>query len=130
MRKAGRLEIGETGTVDAVKAGRARLVLLASDASPNAVRRAERALEGRRALLVPLPYTKEELSALLGKSGCSMACATDFGFSAALMDALSARDPERYGELAAEARRRCDKAMRRKAMGPKRKAGRNDNEQF
>ena len=56
MRRAGKFEIGETGTGAAVRAGRARLLLLAADASENARKRAEGYLYGRRALLVPLPY--------------------------------------------------------------------------
>ncbi|MFR3291167.1 MAG: hypothetical protein ACLTSG_13505 [Lachnospiraceae bacterium] len=78
MRRAGKIEIGETGTGAAVRAGRARLLLLAADASENARKRAEGYLYGRRALLVPLPYAKAELEAQLGKSGCSMAACTDF----------------------------------------------------
>ena len=69
MRKAGRIEIGETATGAAVKAGRARLVVVAADASPNARRRVESFLQGRRALCATLPYTKEQLSDALGKSG-------------------------------------------------------------
>ncbi|MEG1633705.1 MAG: hypothetical protein RR314_06590 [Oscillospiraceae bacterium] len=128
MRKAGRLDIGETNTVAAVQGGKARLVLLASDAAPNAVSRAQGCLTGHRALLIPLPYSKEELSLLLGKGGCSMAAVTDIGLASAFMDALGEQDPERYGEAAQEMKRRSEKAVRRKAMGHNRKAGRNDNE--
>lgn len=128
MRKAGRLEVGELSTGDTVKAGRAKLLLLASDASDNARKRAERFLTGHRALLVPLPYTKDELGELLGKGGCSMAAATDAGLSAAFMDALGEYDPERYGEQAREMRRRCDKYARRKSGKPTGNAGRKCHE--
>ena len=46
MRRAGKIEIGETGTGAAVRAGRARLLLLAADASENARKRAEGYLYG------------------------------------------------------------------------------------
>ena len=128
MRKAGRIEIGETATGAAVKAGRARLVVVAADASPNARRRVESFLQGRRALCATLPYTKEQLSDALGKSGCSMAACTDFGLSDAFLKALAETDPQTYGTLAVEMTRRSDKAAYRKARGPKRKPGRELNE--
>ncbi len=128
MRRAGKLEIGETATGFAVKDGKARIVCVASDASDNAVRRARGYLNGRRALYVELPYTKEELSHALGKSGCSMAACTDFGLSSALLKALAEDAPEKYGALSEEMTRRSDKAAYRKARGPKRKPGRELNE--
>ena len=128
MRSAGKIEIGETDTGAAVRAGRARLLLLAADASENARKRAEGYLYGRRALLVPLPYAKAELVAHLGKSGCSMAACTDFGLSAAFLEALAEKAPEEYGPLSLEMERRADKAARRRAAGPKRKPGREHHE--
>lgn len=128
MRKAGKIELGETSTGAAVRAGRARLVLLAADASENAQKRAEGYLYGRRMLLVPLPYGKAELSELLGKSGCSMAACTDFGLSSAFLRALAEDAPDKYGQLAEEMERRADKAARRRAAGPKRKPGREHHE--
>lgn len=128
MRRAGKIEIGETGTGAAVRAGRARLLLLAADASENARKRAEGYLYGRRALLVPLPYAKAELETQLGKSGCSMAACTDFGLSAAFLEALAEKAPEEYGPLSLEMERRADKAARRRAAGPKRKPGREHHE--
>ena len=41
MRRAGKLSVGEEGTGQAARAGKAKLILLASDASPNACDRAE-----------------------------------------------------------------------------------------
>lgn len=128
MRRSGRIEIGETATGAAIKAGHARIVIVAADASENAKKRVDNFLEGRRALRVTLPYTKEQLSAALGKSGCSMAACTDFGLSSAFLKALAESDPQTYGSAAAEMTRRSDKAAYRKAKGPKRKPGRELNE--
>ncbi len=128
MRKAGRIEIGESATGAAIKDGKARCVCVASDASENARRRVSGWLAGRRALYVELPYSKDALSAALGKSGCSMAACTDFGLASAFLDALAAQEPEKYGALAEEMRRRSGKAAYRKARGPKRKPGREPNE--
>ena len=128
MRRAGCLELGETATGAAVRSGRARIVCVAADASPNALKRVRGWLQGRRALYVELPYTKERLSEALGKSGCSMAACTDFGLAAAFLRALAETEPEKYGALAAEMAQRSEKAAYRKARGPKRKPGREPNE--
>lgn len=128
MRRAGRLELGETATGAAVRAGHARIVVLASDASDNAKKRAAGYLSGRRALLVPLPYTKAELSELLGKGGCSMAACTDLGLASAFLKALSEQHGGEYEAMAAEMSRRAQKAERRRAVGPKCKPGREHHE--
>ena len=125
MRKAGKIEVGETNTGSAVRAGKAKLLLLAADASDNAAKRARGYLTGHRALLVPLPFTKDELSQLLGKSGCSMAAVTDIGLASVFLAALAEEEPGRYEEAAEELRRRSEKAARRKAKGPKSRTGRN-----
>lgn len=128
MRRAGRIEIGETAVGAAVKDGKARCVCVAVDASENAVKRVRGWLAGRRALYVELPYTKAELEHALGKSGCSMAACTDFGLTSAFLTALAERDAEKYAALAAEMSRRSEKAAYRKAHGQKRKPGREPNE--
>ena len=127
MRAAGRIEIGEENTHAAVRHSSARAVLLAADASENARRRAEGFLIGRRALLVPLPYTKQQLSEKLGKSGCSMAACTDFGLTAAFLSALAGgEEGGAYAGMAQEMRRRAEKASRRRDV--KRKSGREHHE--
>ena len=114
MRKANYIEIGETNTGSAVRDGKARLLLLASDASENAVHRAEGFTNGRNTITVTLPYTKEEISASVGVSGCSMAAITDMGFANALIKTLSEKQPEVYGAVLAETEQRLNKQERRK----------------
>lgn len=114
MRKAGDLETGETNTGASVRAGKAKLLLLARDASDNARGRAEGFIRGHSTLTVELPFTKEEISSHVGVSGCSMAAVTDLGFANALMKALDAEYPNSYSETAAEVTRRLEKADRRK----------------
>lgn len=114
MRKANSIEPGESNTGDAVHGGKAKLLLLASDATENAKKRAEGYAAGRNVQTVPLPYTKLELSASLGHAGCSMAAVTDIGFANALMKALSDMRPEEYGEAAAETEKRFLKSERRR----------------
>lgn len=114
MRKAGLLECGEHDAGVAVRAGKARLLLLASDASDNARRRAEGFVYGRNTPLVRVPYTKAELSALTGKAGGALAAATDIGLAAAFMRALAAADAESYGALAEQVEARRAEMEKRK----------------
>ena len=85
MRKAGMLEIGETGAGAAVKAGKARLLLITPDAGDNARHRAESFTNGRSVLLVELPFGREEFSHHIGRENSVMAAVTDAGFAAAFM---------------------------------------------
>lgn len=122
MRRAGAIAIGLDNTADAVRAGKARLLLLSTDAAESARRKAEYLTNGRSAQTVVLPYTREELAACLGVSGCAAAAVTDLGFANALMRELAARDPERYRAIADETGRRCEKAARRKKETAARRA--------
>jgi ribosomal protein L7Ae-like RNA K-turn-binding protein len=115
MRRANALQVGENNTGEAVRAGKAKLLLLASDASENAKKRAESFVGGRSCLLLELPFSKEELSSALGLGGCSMAAVTELGFANALIKRLQELDPERYADAAEEVARRFSKAERRKS---------------
>ncbi len=113
MRRAGALEPGESKAGDAVKGGKAKLLLLAADASDNARDRAESFTRGRSTLTVTLPFVKEELSEGLGIGGCAMAAVTDMGFANALMKQLAEAEPEQYAEAAEETERRYQRARGR-----------------
>ncbi len=114
MRKANAIAVGETNTGGAVRAGKAKLLLLASDASDNARSRARGFTHGRDVVTVTLPFTKDEIAAHVGVSGCAMAAITDIGFANAFMKSLAAAVPDGYDESAAEIQRRFEKADRRK----------------
>ena len=114
MRRASAIEIGVDNASDALRAGRAKLLLISCDAADNARRKLEHLSVGRRALTIPLSYTREELADCLGVSGCSAAAVTDIGFANALAKILAAKDAERYGALSAELEKRNEKAVRRK----------------
>lgn len=114
MRRANAIEIGETNAGGTCRAGKAKLLLLAADASDNAQSRAEGFVRGRRVITVRLPFTKAEVSAHVGISGCSMAAVTDIGFANAFIKALSQEYPGQYDDCAAEVERRFSKTERRK----------------
>ena len=93
MRRAGKLELGEMNVGAAVRERRAKLLLLAPDAGANARDRAESFSAGHRVPLVELPFTKDTLSAALGKANTVMAAVTDAGFAKALEKCLDGNDP-------------------------------------
>lgn len=89
MRKAGACALGETDCGSACRAGKVKLLLLASDASDNAHSRAKGFVYGRNIPLVVLPYTKMELAGRLGRGAVSMMAVYDLGLAVALMKALN-----------------------------------------
>ena len=65
-KKAGSIEVGETNTGAAIRAGKGRILILASDASDNARRRAENYVSGKQTPIVLLPFSKAEISQATG----------------------------------------------------------------
>lgn len=114
MRRARAVEPGTDNACDAVRDGKAKLLILSADINDNARRKAENVSNGRRVLLQSVHYTRAELASAFGLADCSMAAITDIGFANALAKLLNAADPQRYGELAAELEKRNEKAVRRK----------------
>ena len=86
MRRAGKLSVGEEGTGQAARAGKAKLILLAHDASDNARDRAEGFARRSGAALVRLHADKAALASALGVAGGSMAAVCDAGFARALLE--------------------------------------------
>ena len=123
MRRANALSLGEDKALDSLKAGKAKLLLFASDVSDNARRKAEKLLAGRNAQPVPLPFDREELGAALGVGSVSLAAVTDLGFADAWMQLLSAQWPEDYAEAARAVHERFEKATRRKTQKGSKRVG-------
>ena len=116
-RMSGRVETGETNAKALIKAGKAKLLLVASDTSDGARRRAEGYVFETKVPLVAVPYGKAELSAMSGRPGCSMAAFTDLGLAAAFTEALCREYGAPYRELAealAEKRARYGKKGKRR----------------
>lgn len=112
--RGGRLAVGEEPSALAAKAGQARLLLAASDAAGNTLRRAEHlAVEGH-CLWLTLPFTKAELGGALGRGSAALAALTDTGLAAAVAERLAQLDPERYGEAAARMDLKRRRATERK----------------
>ena len=115
MKKAGAIACGEDNSVEAVRDGKAKVLVLASDASDNARKRAENLCSGRKLIRLELECTKAELAWALGMSGCAMAAVCDLGFAVALVKELCRVKPGEYDEFYELLVQRYDKARRRKA---------------
>ena len=80
MRRAGKLSAGEDGVRQAVRKRSARLILVAADASENAVKRAEGFAEAAQVPLIRLDADKDTLCRALGVNGGAMFAVCDEGF--------------------------------------------------
>jgi len=108
MNKAGRLAIGDEPVTDAVEIRQARVLVLASDAGENTVRRFRRMAQEEKVAFLPLPYTKAEFGAMLGVRSVAVAAVCDIGFAAKLL----ALQQETHPELAEAAETMQEKAER------------------
>ena len=113
--RAGRLAVGEEPVGTACRAHKGYLLLLASDAADNTIRRALHFCQAGNTILLKLPLTKEELGGGVGRSSCAMLAITDVGFAAAVAEKLAQADPVAYGpawetlsQKAARAKKRRD----------------------
>lgn len=113
MRKAGACATGETDSGAACRGGKAKLLLLAADASENARHRAEGFVYGRGIPLVTLPYEKADLAGILGRGATSMLAVTDLGLADAVVKALTA-EHSGYETVSADLGEKLKKERERK----------------
>lgn len=126
--RGGRLAVGEEPAALAAKAGQARLLLTASDAAENTLRRTEHLAQEGHCLRLTLPFSKEELGRALGRGSAAIAALTDTGLAAAVTKRLADLDPERYAEAAARMELKLRRAKERQAAPrqPKKAPSRRD----
>ena len=96
-RKGGNLTVGEEQVGAVARAGRARLLLVASDASDHTVRRARSLVAGTAQPMLIVSFTKDELGQALGVSSCAIAAITDVRLAQAFVKTLG--EPEKYTQL-------------------------------
>lgn len=112
-KRAGKLEIGEEPVGAVARARQAKLILLASDVSPNTSRRAATFGQAGNVLHLSLPYSKDELGMGLGRSSVAMVALTDAGFAGAIGDKLAEIDLSRYGAASEKLREKADRTLAR-----------------
>ncbi len=112
-RKAGKLEVGEEPTAAAARARRAKLILVAKDATDNTYRRVRHFGEAGNVTWVSTPYTKAELGGAVGRSTCAMLAVMDIGLAAAMVRGLAEEDPEKFQITMERMNAKAERALRR-----------------
>ena len=89
LAKKGRLvELGEEPVGAVTRAVKARLVVVANDASDHTWRRAKSFVAGTEQQCIRVPFTKEELGFVVGRTSLAIAAFTDVALALAFVKAL------------------------------------------
>ncbi len=114
-RKGGRAELGEEPVGAAARAGKAYLILVASDAGDHTWRRAKSFAAGTEQQCLKAPYTKDELGMAIGRSSLAIAAITDAPLALALVRSLEQCDPAVVAALENKTQRLKKRAQEAKA---------------
>ena len=87
-RKGGMAELGEEPVGAAARAGKAYLMIVASDAGDHTWRRAKSFAAGTQQQCVKVKFTKDELGMAIGRTSLAMAAITDASLALAFLQAL------------------------------------------
>ena len=98
LAKKGRLiELGEEPVGAVARAVKARLVVVASDASDHTWRRAKSFVAGTEQQCIRVPFTKEEMGFVVGRTSLAIAAFTDAALALAFVKALP--NAEKFAEV-------------------------------
>ena len=126
-KKARLIELGEEPVGAVTRAVKARLVIVASDASDHTWRRAKSFVAGTDQQCIRVTFTKDELGFVVGRTSLAIAAFTDAAMAAAFVKALPdaakhAAVIEKLEEKASKLKQRKDEAkahQRNVRMGKK-----------
>jgi len=93
MRRAGAISPGAERAIASCRAGKARLVLLASDASANTCKAVRRTCEAEGVGMCALPWDKQTIGASLGMNDCAVFSIDDKGFALSMKEKLGRAYP-------------------------------------
>ena len=93
-RKAGRIELGEEPVGAVARAKKARLVVVAKDATDHTWRRAKSFVAESEQICLRVPFSKDELGQAIGRTELALAAFTDPALALAFVKALP--QPEKY----------------------------------
>ena len=91
-RKAGRIELGEEPVGAAARAQKARLVVVAEDASDHTWRRAKSFVAGTAQQCIKVPFSKDLLGQAVGRTSLAIGAFTDPALALAFVKALPQPD--------------------------------------
>ena len=112
-RKGGMAELGEEPVGACARAQKARLVVVASDATDHTWRRAKSFVAGTDQQCIRLPFTKDELGQSIGRQELAIAAVTDVQLALALVTALG--EPEKHKDALEVLTAKAEKLKKRKA---------------
>ena len=111
-RKGGLIELGEEPVGAAARAQKARLVVVASDASDHTWRRAKSFVAGTQQQCLKVPFDKDQMGQAIGRSALAIAAFTDPALALAFVKALG--DPEKYADVLESLDKRTQRVMQRR----------------
>ena len=113
LGKKGRLiELGEEPVGAVARAVKARLVVVANDASDHTWRRAKSFVAGTEQQCIRVPFTKEEMGFVVGRTSLAIAAFTDAALALAFVKALP--NSEKFAEVIANLDIKAQKLRQRK----------------
>lgn len=113
LGKKGRLvELGEEPVGAVARAVKARLVIVASDASDHTWRRAKSFVAGTEQQCIRVPFTKEELGFVVGRTSLAIAAFTDAALALAFVRALP--NAEKFADVASRLDEKAKKLRQRR----------------
>lgn len=110
-RKARLIEVGEEPVGAVARAQKARLVVVASDATDHTWRRAQSFVAGTEQICLKVPYNKDQLGEAVGRTSLAMAAFTDPALALAFVKALE--QPEKHKDILASLERRTQRVQQR-----------------
>ena len=111
-RKGGMIELGEEPVNAITRTGKGYLVVVAGDASDHTWRRAKSFVAGTEQQCIRLPFTKEEVGFVVGRTSLAIAAFSDAALALAFVKALP--EPEKYKAAAEVLEEKAKKLRQRK----------------
>ena len=119
-RKGGNIELGEDNCSIVCRSGKAKLLILATDAGDSVTHRASYFVHSGKPPLIRVDYTKDEMGTALGRNVCPIAAVTDVRLALAFVKAMgddarwaSALETLEHGARRVEKRQQEEKAHKR-----------------
>ena len=111
-KKARLVELGEEPVGAVTRAVKARLVIVANDASDHTWRRAKSFVAGTEQQCIRVPFSKEELGFVVGRTSLAIAAFTDAALALAFVKALP--NPDKFKDVAEQLDIKAKKLRQRK----------------
>ena len=112
-KKARLVELGEEPVGAITRSGKGYLVIVASDASDHTWRRAKSFVAGTDQQCVKVPFTKDEMGFVVGRTSLAIAAITDAAMAASLVKALP--DVAKHAQALAALEEKAAKLKQRKS---------------